>query len=183
VELSITFVTSINPVRQKEQAIIKQALDEIGFKVELRQVDSAVFFDGSPGNEQNINHFYNDLQMYTNNATSPFPIAYMIGWYAGPEDENVAQASNDWSGQNTSRFKSAEYDELFDQVRLETDLEKAAELFIQLNDILINEVAVVPLVNRSAGTYALAATLQEANIALSDFEVDYWNIANWNMKA
>ena len=28
VELNITFVTSINPVRQKEQAIIKQALDE-----------------------------------------------------------------------------------------------------------------------------------------------------------
>jgi len=32
VELSITFVTSINPVRQKEQAIIKQALDQIGFR-------------------------------------------------------------------------------------------------------------------------------------------------------
>ena len=62
VELNITFVTSINPVRQKEQAIIKQALDEIGFRTELRQVDAAVYFDSSPGNDQNINHFYNDLR-------------------------------------------------------------------------------------------------------------------------
>ena len=107
-----------------------------------------------PGNEQNINHFYNDLQMYTDNATSPVPVSYMLGWYAGPEGENIAQASNDWSGQNCCRFQNADYDKLFEQVRLETDLEKAAELFIQMNDILINDVAVVPLVNRAADKYA-----------------------------
>src|SRR5215211_4616881 len=138
VELSITFVTTINPVRQKEQAIIKQALDQIGFRTELRQVDAAVYFDSSAGNEQNINHFYNDLQMYANNATTPIPLAYMSSWYAGPEGENIAQASNDWSGQNFSRFQNAEYDKLFEQARLETDLEKTAQLFIQINHILTN---------------------------------------------
>jgi peptide/nickel transport system substrate-binding protein len=183
VELSITFVTSINPVRQKEQAIIKQALEDIGFKVELRQVDAAVFFDGSPGNEQNINHFYNDLEMYTNNATTPIPVAYMLDWYAGPENENVAQKSNNWNGLNYGRYQSAEYDELLEQVRLETDIAKAAELFIQLNDILIEDIAVVPLVNRSAGKYAISTTLHNENVAVSDFENDYWNIANWNRKA
>ena len=95
VDLSITYITSINPVRQKEQAIIKQALEKIGFSVELRQVDAAVFFDGSAGNDQNINHFYNDLQMYTNNATTPIPVAYMIAFYAGPEGENIAQKANE----------------------------------------------------------------------------------------
>ncbi|MFN8592821.1 MAG: peptide ABC transporter substrate-binding protein [Thermomicrobiales bacterium] len=183
VELSITYVTSINPVRQKEQAIIKQALEQIGFKVELKQVDAAVYFDGSPGNEQNINHFYNDLQMYTNNATTPIPVAYMIGWYAGPDGENVAQKSNNWNGQNYSRFQNADYDTLFEQVRLETDIAKAAELFIKLNDIVINEVAVVPLVNRAADKYGISNTLRDENIAVSDFEVNYWNIANWNRNA
>jgi peptide/nickel transport system substrate-binding protein len=180
VELNITFVTSISSVRQKEQAIIKQALEQIGFRVELRQVDAAVFFDSSAGNEQNINHFYNDLQMYANNATTPIPLAYMSGWYAGPEGENIAQASNDWSGQNFSRFQNADYDKLFEQARLETDLEKAAELFIQMNDIVINEVAVVPMVNRAADKYGISTTLRDENVALSDFEVNYWNIANWN---
>src|SRR5829696_8513139 len=178
VELNITYVTSINPVRQKEQAIIKQALEEIGFKVELRQVDAAVFFDGSPGNEQNINHFYNDLQMYTNNATTPIPVAYMLDWYAGPENENVAQKANNWNGLNYGRYQNAEYDELLDQVRLETDIARAAELFIQLNDILIQDIAIVPLVNRSAGKYAISTTLQNENVAVSDFNNDYWNIAN-----
>jgi peptide/nickel transport system substrate-binding protein len=183
VELSITYVTSINPVRQKEQAIIKQALDQIGFRTELRQVDAAVYFDSSPGNDQNTTHFYNDIEMYTDNPTTPVPVDYMLGWYAGPEGENIAQASNQWSGKNYGRYQNAEYDELFEQVRLETDLEKAAELFIQLNDILINDVAVVPLVNRSASTYGISTTLQEANVATSPFEYNYWNIANWNRKA
>src|SRR5215217_6100511 len=180
VELNITFVTTISSVRQKEQAIIKQAWEQIGFRTELRQVDAAVFFDSSPGNDQNINHFYNDLQMYANNATTPIPIAYMSGWYAGPEGENIAQKANDWSGQNTSRFQNAEYDGLFEQVRLETDIARAAELFIQMNDILINEIAVVPLVNRAADKYGISTTLRDENVALSDFEVNYWNIANWN---
>ncbi len=183
VELNITYVTSINPVRQKTQAIIKQALDEVGFRTELRQVDAAVYFDGSPGNDQNINHFYNDLQMYTNNATTPIPIAYMIGWYAGPDGENLAQASNNWNGQNYSRFQNAEYDEIFEQVRLETDIARAAEMFIQLNDIIINEVGVIPIVNRAASKHAISNTLHETNVASSDFEYNYWNIANWNRKA
>jgi peptide/nickel transport system substrate-binding protein len=183
VELSITFVTSINPVRQKEQAIIKQALDEIGFRTELRQVDAAVYFDSSPGNDQNINHFYNDIEMYTDNPTSPIPTEYMLGWYGGPEGENIAQASNQWSGQNYLRYQNAEYDKLYEQVRLETDLEKAAEMFIQMNDILIEDVAVVPIVHRAAAVSGVSTTLQEANLGTSDWEYDYWNIANWNRKA
>ncbi len=183
VELSITFVTSINPVRQKEQAIIKQALDEIGFRTELRQVDAAVFFDSSPGNEQNTSHFYNDIEMYTTGPTTPVPVDYMLTWYAGPEGENIAQASNQWSGQNYGRYQNAEYDQLFEQARLEIDLEKAAELFIQLNDILIEDVAVVPIVNRASDKYGISTTLRDENVALGDFEYNYWNIANWNRKA
>ena len=183
VDASITYVTSINPVRQKTQAINKQSMEKLGFQVELRQVDSAVFFDGSPGNEQNINHFFNDMQMYTNNSTTPIPVAYMIGWYAGPDGENVAQMENDWNGQNYCRFQNAEYDELFDQVRLETDIAAAAEMFIRLNDIIIEEVAVIPLVNRAADKYAISNTLYDENVGVSDFEVNYWNIANWNRKA
>jgi peptide/nickel transport system substrate-binding protein len=183
VELSITYVTSINSVRQKEQAIIKQALDEIGFRTELKQVDAAVYFDSSAGNDQNINHFYNDIEMYTDNPTSPNPVEYMLNWYAGPDGANVAQAENDWSQTNYSRYSNPAYDELFDQARLETDLELLAELFIQLNDILIEDVAVIPIVNRSSSTHGISTTLQENNVAASPYEYNYWNIANWNRKA
>src|SRR3990170_2122208 len=96
------------------------------------------------------------------------------------DGENGAQKANNWNGQNYTRFQNAEYDEIFEQVRLETDIAKAYEMFIQLNDIVINEVAVIPLVNRAADKYAISTTLYDENVGVSDFEVNYWNIANWN---
>jgi peptide/nickel transport system substrate-binding protein len=183
VELSVTYVTSINSVRQKEQAIIKQALEKLGFKVELRQVDSGIYFDSSPGNEQNISHFYNDLEMYTNNVTTPIPTGYMLSFYGGPDLKNIAQKSNQWSGQNYSRYHNPEYDKLFEEAEKATDLEAAAQLFIKMNDIVIDDVAVVPIIDRSSGKYAIANTLQAENVGVSDLEVDYWNIRNWVRKS
>ena len=49
--------------------------------------------------------------------------------------------------------------------------------------ISVDEVAVIPLVNRAADKYAISTTLYDENIGVSDFEVGYWNIANWNRKA
>ena len=72
---------------------------------------------------------------------------------------------------------------VLEQARLETDLEKAAELFIQLNDILINDVVMVPIVNRASDKEGVSTTLVAENIAESDFSYAYWNIANWNRKA
>jgi len=183
VELRITYATTINPVRQKTQAVIKDGLEEIGFKVQLQQIDSGIFFDGSPGNEQNINHMYTDTNMYTNGPTSTSTVSYLVGWYAGPDNFNVAQESNGWNGQNYQRYVNPEYDALFEQLQKETDLEVAAELSIQLNDILINDSVVVPLVHRAADKYAISNTLENENVALGAFETNYWNIQNWVRKA
>ncbi|MDP9369282.1 MAG: ABC transporter substrate-binding protein, partial [Chloroflexota bacterium] len=179
VELRITYATSINSVRQKTQQVIKQAFEEIGIKVNLQQVDSGIFFDGSPGNEQNINHFYTDINMYTSGPSTPTPTDFMILWYAGPDASNIAQKANRWNGQNVFRYQNPEYDKLYEQVRVETDLEKTAQLLIQMNDLLINDVALIPLVNRAADKYANSNTLVNDNLAISSFELNYWNIANW----
>jgi peptide/nickel transport system substrate-binding protein len=121
--------------------------------------------------------------MYTDNPTTPFPVSYMLNWYAGPEGANIAQKANSWSQLNVSRYSNPEYDKLLEQVRLETDLEKAAELFIQLNDILIKDVAVIPLVNRASDKYGISKTLRDENIGVGPFEYNYWNIVNWNRNA
>ncbi len=183
VELRITYATTINSVRQKTQQVIKQAFEEIGIKVNLQQVDSGIFFDGSPGNEQNINHFYTDINMYTSGPSTPTPTDFMILWYTGPDASNIAQQANRWNGQNVTRYQNPEYDKLYDQVRVETDLEKAAQILIQMNDLLINDVAVIPLVNRAADKYANSNTLVNDNLAISSFELNYWNIANWTRTA
>ncbi|MGH2562616.1 MAG: peptide ABC transporter substrate-binding protein, partial [Thermomicrobiales bacterium] len=154
VELSVSYSTSINQVRQKTQAVNKQGWEAMGFKVQLKQVDAGIFFDSAAGNDQNIFHFYNDLQMYTNNPSSPYPTGYMQSWYAGPDGSNIAQAENDWSGTNEARYNNPEYDALYDQALVETDAEAAAQLIIQMNDIVINDVVIIPLVQRAADKYA-----------------------------
>ena len=65
-------------------------------------------------------------------------------------------------------------------VDLGLDEERAAELIIQMNDILIEEIVVIPQVNRAADKYAISNNLNNDNVALSPFEFDYWNVANWN---
>jgi peptide/nickel transport system substrate-binding protein len=180
VELKMTYQTSINAVRQKTQALNKQNYEKVGFKVQLKQIDAGIYFDSAAGNDQNASHFYADLEMYTNGATTPFPVNYFAGWYGGEDGSNIAQKSNDWSGLNESRWSNAEYDALYDSLASETDPEKAAETFIKLNDILINEVVIIPMVQRSAEKIAILNTFNEANIAGSAWEALYWNAANWN---
>ena len=154
VELSITYVTSINPVRQKTQAIIKQALEEIGFRVELQQVDAGIFFDSSAGQRaehQPLLQRHRDVHQQRR-PRRPDRLHARLVRRAGrrehrPDSRTIGPA------RTTAATSNAEYDALFEQVRLETDLERAAELFIQMNDILINDVAVIPLVNRAASKY------------------------------
>jgi len=181
VELSMTYATTINQVRQKTQAVVKQAFEALGAKVQLVQVDGGIFFDSGAGNDQNIGHFYWDIQMYTNNATSPVPISFMTDWYAGPEGSNIAQKSNSWQGTNRQRWVNQEFDTLYEKLQKVTDLETAFSLLKQMNDAIIGEHAVIPQVNRSADTYAISNQLRNDNIALGvGFEYSYWNIANWN---
>ncbi len=62
-------------------------------------------------------------------------------------------------------------------------IEKAAKLFIAMNDLLIEDFALIPLVQRAAEKYGIANTLRDENVAASSWEAIYWNIANWNRTA
>ncbi len=54
-------------------------------------------------------------------------------------------------------------------------------MLIRLNDLIIADRAVIPIVNRAADVYAITNRLRQENIALGvGFEHNYWNIANWN---
>ena len=80
VPLVMYFSTSINPLRQGEQAIIKANLAEIGITVNLKAVDAGVFFSGDPGNPDTLNKMYVDIQMYTNGPSDTDPTSYLESW-------------------------------------------------------------------------------------------------------
>ncbi|MGC4190775.1 MAG: peptide ABC transporter substrate-binding protein [Thermomicrobiales bacterium] len=178
VELKVVYATSVNQVRQKTQAVVKKNLEAIGVKVELVQVDAGIYFDSAAGNDQTVNHFYWDIDMYQSVPNSPRPISFMEGWYAGKDGSNIAQKSNGWSGQNTGRYNNPDYDAAFVQAQSEVDAEKLAQLFIAMNDFVVNDVAIISLVRVSQNEGA-SKKLNAENIAPAAFSYDTWNAANW----
>ncbi|MEJ7839287.1 MAG: peptide ABC transporter substrate-binding protein [Thermomicrobiales bacterium] len=177
--LRARYVSAINSVRQKIQAVVKDNLADIGIEVILEQVDPNIFFDITPGNDQSITKFYSDFLQLSSGAESPHPSGFMLQWYAGADNSNIPQANNEWLANNFQRYVNPDYDALLDEVTAEPDPVTAAAMFIELNDIVVQDNAVVTLVNLSDKNGA-AVWLNEENLAPGPFSNAYWNIANWN---
>jgi peptide/nickel transport system substrate-binding protein len=88
----------------------------------------------------------------------------------------IAQKANHWAGRNFVRWANAEYDRLWKQADTELDPVKRAALFIRMNDLLIEDVVVIPMVWRqevSAVSHALRG------MALSPWDSILWDLAFW----
>jgi peptide/nickel transport system substrate-binding protein len=180
VELAFNFYTSVTPVRQKTQLIVQEAFQQLGAKVELEQVDSAFFFSSAPDQTQNFYHMFWDLDMWTNGPYSSLPITYLNRWYAGENGENIAQRENDWSKDNTQRYQNPEFNALYEQLLEVTTVEEADRLLIAANDLLIQDVAAIPILNLTVGVYAISPRVSNDNVANGpSFVLALWNIANW----
>jgi peptide/nickel transport system substrate-binding protein len=177
VRMKVVFQTSINSLRQKEQAIVKDGWQKIGIETELKSIDAGVFFSSDPGNSDIFARFSTDVQMFTSTFDSPFPVGYMNRFYTGPDPSRTwGQKSNNWSGRNFLKWQNAEYDKLFDQVLVELSPEKAATMWQQLNDLVVKDYASVPLVDRKL---ADGKSKQLTGPDLRPFDNLTWNIADW----
>ena len=175
VKLSVVFQTSINPVRQQTQEIVKRNLEAVGFEVETKQIDSSIFFGPVEENTNTRRHFYADLEEFAFSNKSPDPGAYMKGWTC----DEVAQKANNWALSNWGRYCNPAYDALFQQSATEMDPEKRQQLFIQMNDILIEDVALIPLVD-TAQPAAISSALE--GYETTPWDVDVWLIKDWRRK-
>ena len=170
--MKLLYQTSVNPVRQKTQAILKKAFEQAGIEVELKAVNPAVFFSSDPGNAEAFAKFHADLQMLTVSLGSPDPQAHMtqfVSW-------EMARKSNHWSGQNVVRWSNSHYDRLWKQAAMVLDPVKRAMLFIAMNDLLIEDVAVIPLIWRNE-VVAVSQALQ--GLELSTWDSNLWDLAFW----
>ena len=174
-EMQIIFQTSVNPLRQKTQEIIKQDLQKIGVEVELKIVDAGVFFSGDPGNKDTTQHFYADLQMFSRASSSPDPSAYMKVYTC----QEIPQKANNWTGKNVSRYCHQDYDNLWKEASAELEPEKRRQLFIRMNDMLVEDVVVIPLIHR-ANVIGISNTLQ--GIDMTPWDTRTWNIMDWKRK-
>ncbi|PYN07157.1 MAG: peptide ABC transporter substrate-binding protein, partial [Candidatus Rokuibacteriota bacterium] len=143
--LRFVFQTSTNAPRQKTQAIVKQACARAGIELELKSVVASVFFSSDPANPDTYGHFYADLQMYNVGMNAPDPQVFMAQFASW----EIASRENKWTGRNITRFRSDEYDRLWRAAETEMDPVKRAALFIRMNDLVIGNVAVIPMLWRN----------------------------------
>ena len=174
--LKFVFQTSINAPRQKTQAIVKQAAGKAGIEIELKSVVASVFFASDPGNPDTYPHFYADLQMYNTTMTAPDPAPFMLQFCSW----EVAQKANNWQGRNITRFRNEEYDRAYRAAEGEVDPVKRAALFIRMNDIVVQNVAVMTVLWRN-GVSGSSTKLR--GMDLSGWDGTLWRLPYWHKEA
>jgi peptide/nickel transport system substrate-binding protein len=174
-KLKIVYQTSINAPRQKTQAVVKQAAGKAGIDMELKSVTASVYFSSDAANPDTYSHFYTDIQMYTTTMTQPDPELFMLQFTSG----EAASKDNKWQGRNITRWRSEEYDKLYRAAESEMDPVKRAALFIKMNDLVIQNVVVIPVVQRPRVT-AMASKLRAEQTA---WDSDFWALHNWYREA
>jgi peptide/nickel transport system substrate-binding protein len=171
-KLKLVYQTSINAPRQKTQAIVKQACQKAGIDIELKSVTASVYFSSDVANPDTARKFYSDIQMYTIGSPSvPDPGRFMqqfVSW-------EIASKDNKWQGSNPTRWRNEEYDKIFRAAQGELDPVKRAALFIKMNDMVVEDVAVIPVVNRRW----VAAMSHKLKATLSGWDNDFWNLKDW----
>ncbi len=144
VKLKYVYQTSINAPRQKTQAIVKQACQKAGIDLELKSVVASVFFSSDVANPDTYTKFYCDLEMFTTTMGQPDAGLFMQQYLS----REVATKENKWQGRNITRYRNPEYDKTHQDSTGEIDPVKRAALLIKCNDIVINDVVVIPVVYR-----------------------------------
>ncbi len=172
VELSVLYQTSTNAVRQDFQVLIKQWWSEIGVAAELRNIDASVFFGSDPGSPDTYQKFYADLEMYANNFSGTDPQSYLANWLCSDSPRPETQ----WQGANIPRYCNSAYDALHKELTQTADLSERARIARELNDMLMQEVVMIPLVHRGRLS-AHASSL--GGVRLNVWDSELWNVADW----
>jgi peptide/nickel transport system substrate-binding protein len=170
-KLTLLFQAAISSFGQKLQAIVKQAAQQAGIAIELKGVTPSVFFSADEGNPDTYGKFYADMQTYSWTNASPDPEGLMqcfVSW-------EVCSKANKWLGQNLVRWQNADFDSLFRASESELDPVKRAALFIRMNDLVVGDGYVQPIIDR----LTVRAMARGLVAPLSGWQNDMATLAHW----
>ena len=167
--------TSVNGIRQKEQAVIKQSCQKAGIELELKSVTAAVFFSTDVANPDTYGKLYCDMQMYTTTMTQPDAERFMDQYLT----KEISSKANKWQGRNICRWQNAEYDKIYALGEAELDPVKRAGHFIRLNDMVVNDGVIIPLISRPR----VRGSALNLVTTLSGWDLDFAQLQNWYREA
>jgi peptide/nickel transport system substrate-binding protein len=171
-KLKMVYQTSINAPRQKNQAIVKQAAAKAGIELELKSITASVYFSSDAANPDIYARFSTDIQMYTTTQASTDPQTFMEQFASW----EVSTKENKYQGRNITRWRNEEYDKLFRSVETDLDPVKRAATFIKMNDLVIQNVVVIPVLWRNK-VHAVSSRLRGHEI--SGWDSDLATLFNW----
>ena len=87
----------------------------------------------------------------------------------------IAAKDNKWQGRNISRWRSDEYDRIYLAAKDELDPVKRTALFVRMNDMVIENHVVIPLVS----TPESGAASNKLRITLSGWESQLSLVKDW----
>jgi peptide/nickel transport system substrate-binding protein len=113
--------------------------------------------------------------MYTTGPTMPDPAVFLQIF----RSNEASQKANKWQGRNITRWQNAEWDKIYAAQAAELDPIKRAALLITLNEMVIDDVVVIPVVTRPS----VAAVAKGLTCELAGFDSYIWDLANWFKEA
>lgn len=174
--LRVTYQTSTNEVRQETQRMIKNWWSQIGIETKIEDYPAGVFFGGErSSSETSFVRFFSDVIMFTD-VTGIDPQQALSEGLC----KNIPTRENGWSERNYARFCDESFDAAFTQLEVTTEESQRVEFIKQLNDIIVGNSYLIPLVRRGA----ISARLESLKgVRENSWDSSLWNIGEWRRDA
>ena len=91
----------------------------------------------------------------------------------------IASKDNKWQRSNATRWHNDAYDNLFHAAEGELDPVKRAALLIAMNDMVVEDGVVIPVVCRPQ----VSVISKKLRATLSGWDATFWNLQDWYREA
>ncbi len=161
-KITLQYITYTNRCLSDFAEAIQISLSEIGIDVNVNNTDSDTEWNMMQAGEYDLCD-----SNWTTVGTGE-PSAFMKNWYGGDKGSEFYVNSK---GANYCWYENDEYDELYDQYMTSTDLDERADLVIKMEQILIDDCAVLVHGYYNSTFLSNASKVTGADIHTVDY---YW---------
>lgn len=161
-KITLNYITYVNRCLSDFAEAIQISLSEIGIDVTINNTDSDTEYNLMQAGEYDLCD-----SNWTTVGTGE-PSGFMKNWYGG---DNGSEFYVNSGGTNYCWYENEEYDALYEQYMASTDVDERADLVIQMEQILIDDCAVLVHGYYNSTFISNAATVSGADIHTVDY---YW---------
>ena len=91
----------------------------------------------------------------------------------------ISAKANKWQGRNITRWRNADFDKAYKAADDELDPVKRAALLIAMNDMVVGDPGVIPVVYRRS----VSGMSHQLRARLSGWDNVLWDLRNWYREA